>query len=120
MSAGANAEELAAKTEKQIELMKELINSKKSELAAIRERDRNEVIKLTELANTLEREIQEKRSVLAQRMADYESAGRPAIVENTAPKMTVTAICSWPTGAQVNVEYGDTPANAFVGFKNVM
>ena len=117
---GANIEELAAKTEKQIEMMKDMIQNKKAELLAIKERDRNEILKLTELANKLEREIQEKRSLLAQRKADYEAAGCPAAVETIAPKMTVTAICSWPTGAHVNVEYGDTPANSFIGFKDVM
>ena len=103
--------ELVEKTDREIEVLKEQIRKKRTELEEIRIRDEVEAKYLKTLAETLRQEIEEKRKFIAQRKADYEASGEPefdaAKHKERGQTMIVTAICSFPAGSNVRVEYGD-------------
>ena len=112
-------EELVAKTESQLKLLREQINRKKAELDEIRARDEMEKKHLEKTVQELRAEIEERRKFIAQRKRDFEASGLPAYDPSTEkkPQLTVsTAVCTFPSGSNISIEYGDYPRDAFATF----
>lgn len=112
-------EELVAKTEAQLAQLREQINRKKVELDEIRARDEVEKKHLQKRVEELRADIEERKKFIAKRKADFEASGQPAYdpTKEKKPEITVsTAVCSFPTGSNISIEYGDYPRDAFTKF----
>lgn len=112
-------EELVEKTEAQLKLLREQINRKKAELDEIRTRDEVEKKHLQQKIEELREDIEGRKKFIAMRKADFEASGKPAYDPKKATKEEInvtTAVCSFPSGSKIRIEYGDYPRDAFRNF----